>query len=91
LKRLLELFFFCSVSWGHGGFDDIWEENEFFKNFFLDEFNILAVDAYSGMELCMPTRLNHDYGDGEVVDLLAVDAYSRVDVCTPMFMGGASY
>jgi hypothetical protein len=39
----------------------------------------------------MPIRLNHDYGDGEVVDLLAVDAYSRVDVCTTMFMGGASY
>jgi hypothetical protein len=41
---------------------------------------ILAVDAYSGMELCIPTWLNHDYGDGGVVDILAVDAYSRVEV-----------
>jgi hypothetical protein len=38
----------------------------------------------------MPTRLNHDYGDGRVLDILAVDAYSGVDVCTPMFMGEAS-
>jgi hypothetical protein len=26
--------FFCSVSWGLGGFDDVWDENHFFKNFF---------------------------------------------------------
>jgi hypothetical protein len=38
----------------------------------------------------MPTRLNHDYGDGRVLDILAVDAYSGVDVCTPMFMGETS-
>jgi hypothetical protein len=44
------------------------------------------VDAYSGMELCTPTWLNHDYGDGEVVDILAVDAYSGVEVCTPIFL-----
>jgi hypothetical protein len=42
------------------------------------------------MELCTPTWLNYDYGDGGVVDILAVDAYSRVDVCTPIFMGEAS-
>jgi hypothetical protein len=42
------------------------------------------------MELCTPTWLNHDYGDGGVVDILTVDAYSRVDVCTPIFMGDAS-
>jgi hypothetical protein len=60
------------------------------KNFFSDGFNILAVDAYSGMELCMPTWLNHDYGYGGVVDILAVDAYSGVEVCMPIFLGGAS-
>jgi hypothetical protein len=38
----------------------------------------------------MPTWLNHDYGDGGVVDILTVDAYSRVDVCIPIFMGEAS-
>jgi hypothetical protein len=35
------------------------------------------------MELCTPTWLNHDYGDGGVVDILAVDAYSGVELCTP--------
>jgi hypothetical protein len=45
------------------------------------------VDAYSRVELCMSTWLNHDYGDEGVVDILVVDAYSRVDVCTPIFMG----
>jgi hypothetical protein len=48
------------------------------------------VDTYSRVELCMPTWLNRDYGDGEVVDILAVDAYSRMDVCMPIFMGEAS-
>jgi hypothetical protein len=38
----------------------------------------------------MPTWLNHDYGDGGVVDILVVDAYSRVDVCTLIFMVEAS-
>jgi hypothetical protein len=37
------------------------------------------------MELCTLTWLNHDYGDGGVVDILAVDAYSGVDVWTPIF------
>jgi hypothetical protein len=45
------------------------------------------VDAYSGMELCMPIQLNTDYGDGEVVDISAVDAY---EVCTPIFRDEAS-
>jgi hypothetical protein len=48
------------------------------------------VDAYSGVELCTPTWLNLDYGDGGGVDILAVDAYSGVDVCKPIFMGEAS-
>jgi hypothetical protein len=48
------------------------------------------VDAYSGIELCRPTWLNHDCGDGRVVDILAVDAYSEVEVCTPIFFGEAS-
>jgi hypothetical protein len=38
----------------------------------------------------MPTWLNHDYGDEEVVDILAVDAYSVVDVCSQIFMGEAT-
>jgi hypothetical protein len=90
LKRLLDLFFSCSVSWELGGFDDIWGENHFFKNFFSNGFNILAVDAYSGMELCMLIWLNYDYGDGGVVDILADDAYSRIEVCMPIFLGEAS-
>jgi hypothetical protein len=42
------------------------------------------------MELCPSTWLNHDYGDGRVVDILAVDAYSGVEVCTLIFLGEAS-
>jgi hypothetical protein len=38
----------------------------------------------------MPTWLNHDYGDGGVVDVLAVDAYSGVELCTLIFLGEAS-
>jgi hypothetical protein len=34
----------------------------------------------------MPTWLNHDYGDGGVVDILAVEAYSGVEICTPIFL-----
>jgi hypothetical protein len=83
-------FFSCPISWGLGGFDDIWGENHFFKNFFSNGFNILAMDAYSEMELCTPTWLNHAYGDGGVVDILAVDTYSGVEVCTPIFLGEAS-
>jgi hypothetical protein len=95
LNRLLERSFFlsffsCSVSWGLGGFYDIWGENHFFKNFFSNGFNILAVDAYSIMELFMPTWLIHDYGDGGVVDVLVMDAYSEVEVCTSIFLGEAS-
>jgi hypothetical protein len=82
--------FLCSISWGLGGFDDIWGENHILKNFFSNGFNILTVDAYSGMELCTPTWLNHDYGDGGVVDILAMDAYSGVEVCMPIFLGEAS-
>jgi hypothetical protein len=61
-----------------------------FKNFFSNGFKILAVGAYSGVELCTPTWLNHDYGEGGVVDILAVDAYSGVELCTPIYLGGAS-
>jgi hypothetical protein len=83
-------FFSCSVPWGLGGFDDIWGKNHFFKNFFSNSFNILTVDIYSGMELCTPTWVNHDYGDGGVVNIFAVDAYSEVVVCIPIFLGEAS-
>jgi hypothetical protein len=47
---------------------------------------ISTVDVYSGMELCMPIWLNHDHGDGRVVDVSAVDVYSGVEVCTPIFL-----
>jgi hypothetical protein len=40
----------------------------------------VVVDAYTGMELCTTTWLNHVYGDGGVVDILVVDVYFRVDV-----------
>jgi hypothetical protein len=81
---------FSSISWGLRGFDDIWGQNHFFKNFFSNGFNILAVDAYSWVELCTLTWLNRDYGDGGVAYILAVDAYSGVDVCKPIFIGEAS-
>jgi hypothetical protein len=69
----------------------IFEEKTTSSNFFFSNgFNILVVDAYSRVELCMPTWVNHDYGDGRVVDILMVDIYSRVDVCTQIFMGDAS-
>jgi hypothetical protein len=84
-------FFSCSFSWGLGGFDDIWGENHFFKNFCSNGFNILVVDAYSGMELCMSTWLNNDYGDGAVVDIMVVYAYSKVEVCTTIFFGSKSF
>ncbi len=54
-------FFLCSISWGLGGFDDIWGENHFFKNLFSNgmtwngmvmTMDILVVDAYSEMKLC---------------------------------------
>jgi hypothetical protein len=83
-------FFSCSVSWGLGGFDDIWGENRFFRNLFSTGFNILAVNAYSGMELCTLIWLKHDYGDEGVMDILVMDAYSRVEVCTLIFLGVAS-
>jgi hypothetical protein len=44
------------------------------------------VDAYSGMELCMPIWLNHDHGDEGFVDISAVDAYSGVEVSMPIFL-----
>jgi hypothetical protein len=91
----LELLFFSLSVFFAPSLEDlgvlmIFEENHFFKNFFLNGFNILVVDTYFGVELCMPTWLNHDYGDGGVVDILPVDTYSGVDVCTPIFMGEAS-
>ncbi len=49
--------------------------------------DILAVDAHSGVKLCTPTLLNHDYGDRGVVDILAVDAHSGVELCKLIFLG----
>jgi hypothetical protein len=57
---------------------------------FSNGFDILAVDVYSRVELCMPAWLNHDYGDVGVVDILAVDTYSGVELCTPIFFGVAN-
>jgi hypothetical protein len=54
LMRLLEGFFFF-LSFFAPSLDDIWGENHLFKNFFSNGFNILAVDAYSEVELCTPT------------------------------------
>jgi hypothetical protein len=51
--------------------------------------DILAVDAYSGMELWTSVWLNHDYREMGVVDISAVDTYFRVEVCTPIFLGEA--
>jgi hypothetical protein len=50
-----------------------------------------VVDAYSEMELCTPIWLNHDHGDGGVVDISVVDAYSGVDICMPIFLIRKSY
>jgi hypothetical protein len=36
----------------------------FFLPLFSNGFNILAVESYFRLELCAPTWLNHDYGDG---------------------------
>jgi hypothetical protein len=91
--------FYWSISWGLRGFDDIWGENHFFKNFFSNGLtwndmvmimDIPAMDTYSRMELCMLIWLNYDYGVWRVVDISAVDAYSGVEVCTPIFLGEAS-
>jgi hypothetical protein len=83
------LFFFFAPSLEDSGvFDDIWGENNFFKIFVLNGFNTLAVDAYSRMELCTPTWLNHDYSDSGLADILAADAYSGVELCTPIFFWG---
>jgi hypothetical protein len=60
------------------------------EDFFSNGFNILAVDTYSRVELCTPTWLNHDYGDGGVVDILAVDTYSELEVWALIFLGETS-
>jgi hypothetical protein len=92
-------FFLWSISWGLGGFDGIWGENHFFKNLFSNgmtwnglamTMDILAVYAYSRLELCTPIYLNHGYWYVGVVDILVVDAYSEVAVCTPIFLGEAT-
>jgi hypothetical protein len=68
------------------------KKNHFFNNFFSNEMVwtgkmwISAMDAYSGMELCMPIWLNHDHEDGWAMDISAVDAYYGVEVCTPIFL-----
>jgi hypothetical protein len=69
-RRLFELlfssfflFFYAPSLEDLGGFDDIWGENHFLKNLFSNgmtwdgmviPIDILAVDAYLGMELCTP-------------------------------------
>jgi hypothetical protein len=58
---VFSLLFFYAPSLGNvEGFDDIWGENHFFKNFLFKwigmimTVDILMLDAYSGMELCTP-------------------------------------
>jgi hypothetical protein len=86
---LFSFFFFMLRLLRTWGFWWYLRRKSLLKNFFSNGFNILAVDAYSGIELCTPTWLNHDYGDGGVVDILMVDAYSEVEVCMPIFLGEA--
>jgi hypothetical protein len=52
--------------------------------------DIPVLDAYSRVELCTPIWLNHDYGDGGVVDMSVVEAYSIMVLCTPIFLGESS-
>jgi hypothetical protein len=66
------------------------EKNHFLENFFSNNFIILAVDAYSVMQLCTLIWLNHDYGDERIMDIWMVDAYSGVEVGTQIFLGEAS-
>jgi hypothetical protein len=49
------------------------------------------VDAYSRMELCTPIWLNHDLGDGGVVDISTVDANYGVEVYTLIFLMRKSF
>jgi hypothetical protein len=95
LKRLLNLSFFLlffhAPPLEDSGVLMIFEEKiSSSKTFFANGFNILAVDAYLGLELCMPTWLNHDYEDGGVMDILVVDSYSGAELCTPIFLGEAN-
>jgi hypothetical protein len=52
--------------------------------------DIPVLDAYSRVELCTPIWLNHDYGDGGVVDMSVVEAYSIMVLCKPIFLGESS-
>jgi hypothetical protein len=97
LKRFLELFFFffffsfLAPSLNDLGVLMIFEEKiNSSKTSFQMASIYWRVDAYFRVELCMPTWLYHDYGDGRVVDILAVDAYPGVDVCTLIFIGEAN-
>jgi hypothetical protein len=84
------LSFFDTPSLMTWGFCWYLRRNPLLQKLLFKWFNILEVDAYSRMELCMLTWLNYDYGDGGVVDILAVDTYSGVEVCMPIFLGEAS-
>jgi hypothetical protein len=87
LKRLLKLFFlFLSFL-----FFFLAPSLEDLGILMIFEKKILELDIYFRMELCTPTSLNHDYGDGGVMDILPVDAYSVVELCTPIiFLSEAS-
>jgi hypothetical protein len=52
---------------------------------------ISAVDADSRMELCTSIWLNHDHGDGGVVNISAVDTYFGVEVRTLIFLVRKSF
>jgi hypothetical protein len=92
LKRLLKLFF-IALSLKDLGFLWFFRRKSLLQKLlfkWLQYVHLLVVDAYSRMELCTATRLNHDYGDGRVVDIVAVDVYSGVELCTLIFLGEAS-
>jgi hypothetical protein len=59
-QYVFSLFFFFFYAPSLGGFDDIWGEKSLLQKFLFKWYgmvitmDILAVDAYSGMELCTP-------------------------------------
>jgi hypothetical protein len=57
----LAFLYICSVSWGLRGFDDIWGENHFFKNFFSNglKWNVMAMTGYTDGGRIFPNGVMH--------------------------------
>jgi hypothetical protein len=87
LKRLLELFFFLlffhAPSLEDSGVLMIFEEK------ITSSKTTFQMASIYWQWMHIPEWLNHDCGDGRVVDILAVNAYSKVEVCTLIFLGEA--